>query len=112
MLVAQRVRRLRREQGLSLRELASRSGLSEEVLSCLERADCNVTLDCLGKVAEGLRVKAVYLVNVGTDDKARLVEGTRNMSQQECKQALHEIKGGTMHNALLDLFSLHAPRRE
>jgi transcriptional regulator with XRE-family HTH domain len=41
--IAANVRAARREQGLSLRELAARSGVSKALLSRLERGEANPT---------------------------------------------------------------------
>ncbi|MDQ3862139.1 MAG: XRE family transcriptional regulator [Actinomycetota bacterium] len=51
-----RVRELRRERGLTLEELAERSGVSRAMISKLERGEKNPTLVVAAKLAEGLGV--------------------------------------------------------
>lgn len=59
-----RTRDLRREQGLTLEELALRSGVSRAMLSKIERGEKNPTLVVAAKVAEGLGVTLSRLVGV------------------------------------------------
>src|SRR3954462_9719691 len=59
-----RVRGLRRERGLSLEALASRSGVSRAMLSKVERGEKTPTLVVAAKVAEGLDVTLSQLVGV------------------------------------------------
>ncbi|MDQ3910780.1 MAG: XRE family transcriptional regulator [Actinomycetota bacterium] len=62
--VGVRTRDLRREQGLTLEELAQRSGVSRAMLSKIERGEKNPTLVVAAKVAEGLDVTLSQLVGV------------------------------------------------
>ena len=62
--VGVRTRDLRREQGLTLEELAQRSGVSRAMLSKIERGEKNPTLVVAAKVAEGLGVTLSRLVGV------------------------------------------------
>ena len=59
-----RIRGLRREQGLTLEELAGRSGVSRAMISKLERGEKNPTLVVAAKVAEGLGVTLSQLMGV------------------------------------------------
>jgi XRE family transcriptional regulator, regulator of sulfur utilization len=54
--IAERLRRLRRESGLSLGDLASRAGVSRAMLSQIETEKTNPTIAVLWKVAHGLGV--------------------------------------------------------
>ena len=54
--VAKNVRRLREERGLSLDELARRSGVSKSMLAQIERGDGNPTLSTLWKLSNGMQV--------------------------------------------------------
>src|ERR687885_864920 len=60
-----RVRGLRRERGLTLEELAQRSGVSRAMISKVERGEKNPTLVVAAKVAEGLGVGLSRLVGIG-----------------------------------------------
>ncbi|MFJ2756431.1 helix-turn-helix domain-containing protein [Nocardioides sp. NPDC087217] len=53
-LVASNVRRLRMERGMSLGDLARRSGLSKQTLSKIEQGVGNPTVDTLGALAAAL----------------------------------------------------------
>jgi transcriptional regulator with XRE-family HTH domain len=54
--LAERVRRLRSSQGLSLHALADRSGVSRSMISLIERGETSPTAVVLEKLAAGLRV--------------------------------------------------------
>ncbi len=57
-----RVKRLRADRGLSLRELASTSGVSASLLSQLERDRANPSIATLQRVAQSLRVSIFALL--------------------------------------------------
>lgn len=59
-----RLRRLRREGGLTLEELAGQSGVSRAMISKMERGEKNPTLVVTAKLAEGLGVTLTQLVGV------------------------------------------------
>ena len=59
------MRELRRERGLTLEELAERSGVSRAMISKVERGEKNPTLMIAAKVAEGLGVGLSRLVGIG-----------------------------------------------
>ncbi|MCL6633273.1 MAG: XRE family transcriptional regulator [Alicyclobacillus herbarius] len=54
--IGQSLRRLRRQRGWSLDELAAASGVSKPMLGQIERGESNATVVTLWKVAQGLRV--------------------------------------------------------
>lgn len=54
--LAQRVRNLRKAQGLTLEELAERSGVSRSAISLIEREETSPTAAVLDKLANALRV--------------------------------------------------------
>ena len=59
-----RIRYLRRERGLTLEELADRSGVSRAMISKLERGEKNPTLVVAAKVAEGLGITLSQLMGI------------------------------------------------
>lgn len=69
--LGERVRNLRREKGLTLEDLAARSGVSRAMISKLERGEKSPTLVVAAKVAEGLGVGLPQLV--GAEEKSRVV---------------------------------------
>ena len=58
-----RVRDERRKLGLSQEELAARSGLHRTYIGMIERAEKNVTLENISKLAAGLNVPIAELFN-------------------------------------------------
>ena len=66
-----RVKELRRGRGLTLDELAGRSGVSRAMISKLERGEKNPTLVVAARLAEGLGVTLSRLA--GTEEKREVV---------------------------------------
>ena len=74
--VAHQLRKLRRDAGLSLEELARRSGVSRAMLSQIETLKTNPTIAVLWKVAGGLAVSFADLLGEdqgGQASKVRLL---------------------------------------
>jgi len=64
-VIGERIRRRRRELGLTLRELADRTGVSVSFLSQVENNRCNPSLDSIHRIATALGVQLLYF---RTDD--------------------------------------------
>src|SRR5215216_5552933 len=62
--VGPRVRALRDAMGLSLRDLAERSGVSAPMLSQVERGETSPTLAIVGKIAGGLELSLSQLLRL------------------------------------------------
>ncbi|MDO9357104.1 MAG: cupin domain-containing protein, partial [Solirubrobacteraceae bacterium] len=62
--IGPRVRALRESMGLSLRDLAQRSGVSAPMLSQVERADTSPTLQVAAKIAAGLDLRLSQLLRL------------------------------------------------
>ena len=60
--LARRLRRLRRDRGLTQGQLAANAGISREYLARLETARQDPTVTTLEKLAKALRVKAADLL--------------------------------------------------
>lgn len=56
-----RIRRLRRERGISQEELGYRSGLHRTYIGAIERAEQNVSVDNIHKIAKALKVSVKEL---------------------------------------------------
>lgn len=67
--VANRLAALRREQGLTLRELARRCGLSESYVSRIENHKSAINIDNLNSVAMVLGVPITYFFEGGVADR-------------------------------------------
>ena len=55
-ILARNMRRLRAARGLSQEALAHESGMNRTYLSAVERAERNVSIDNIARIAKGLRV--------------------------------------------------------
>jgi transcriptional regulator with XRE-family HTH domain len=82
--LADRLQRLRGERGLTLAGLAERSSVSVSMLSAVERADKAPTVVVLARIADGLGVPLVALLEDGSD--RRLVV-RRNADQDRSTRA-------------------------
>lgn len=54
--LAKNIRLYRNKMGLSQEELAERSGLHRTYIGSVERAERNVTIESMAKIAKGLKV--------------------------------------------------------
>lgn len=70
--VAHRLRSLRLASGLSLQDLAARSGVSRAMLSQIETLKTNPTIAVLWKVAEGLGVPFAELIDATAPPAVRV----------------------------------------
>src|ERR687890_2633751 len=73
------VRKLRRGRGLTLEELAGRSGVSRAMISKLERGEKNPTLVVAAKLAEGLGVTLSRLAGMEERREIVVVQRERRM---------------------------------
>jgi len=78
-----RVRELRRERGLTLEELAGRSGVSRAMISKLERGEKNPTLVVVAKVAEGLGITLSQLMGIEERREVVVVPRERRMVMRD-----------------------------
>jgi len=63
-MIGRRIRALREARGLSLRDLAGRSGVSAPMLSQVERGSTSPTLAVAGKIASGLSLSLSQLLRL------------------------------------------------
>jgi transcriptional regulator with XRE-family HTH domain len=68
-----RIRALRDGLGLSLRELAARSGVSAPMLSQVERGETSPTLQVANRIAEGLELRLSQLLRLDEDGAVSIV---------------------------------------
>lgn len=61
-ILAKNMRRLRAARGLSQEALAFESGINRTYLSAVERAERNVSLDNIARIAGGLQIEAWKLL--------------------------------------------------
>ena len=87
--VGVRVRALREAMGLSLRDLAERSGVSAPMLSQVERGETSPTLMVAAKVAEGLELTLSQLLRL---DEADHVVVIRAKERRRLRHAGHRVE--------------------
>lgn len=71
--IGPRVRALREAMGLSLRDLAQRSGVSAPMLSQVERGDTSPTLATAGRIAAGLELTLSQLLRLDEGGSVSIV---------------------------------------
>lgn len=74
--VGERIRNLRKEQGLSQEDLGAKADLHYTYIGAVERGEKNCSITMLSRIAKGLNVELVDLVNVSESglDITRLKE--------------------------------------
>jgi transcriptional regulator with XRE-family HTH domain len=72
-VIGARVKALRESAGLSLRDLAERSGVSAPMLSQVERGDTSPTLTVAAKIASGLDLRLSQLLRLDEDGAVTIV---------------------------------------
>jgi transcriptional regulator with XRE-family HTH domain len=75
--VGSRVRALREGMGLSLRDLAERSGVSAPMLSQVERGETSPTLAVAGRIAAGLELSLSQLLRLDEAEPVSIVRAGR-----------------------------------
>src|SRR5947209_13600351 len=71
--IGPRIRLLREGMGLSLRDLAGRSGVSAPMLSQVERGETSPTLQIAGRIAAGLELRLSQLLRLDEDGAVTIV---------------------------------------
>ncbi|MCI1024021.1 helix-turn-helix domain-containing protein [Pseudomonas putida] len=74
--VAKRLREVRKQQKLSLDELARRSGVSKGMVVEIENCNANPSIAILCKISAALGLSVADVVNVASTPAARLIEAT------------------------------------
>jgi XRE family transcriptional regulator, regulator of sulfur utilization len=74
VLVGPRIRALREAMGLSLRDLAERSGVSAPMLSQVERGETSPTLSVASRIAAGLELSLSQLLRLDEAEGVTLVQ--------------------------------------
>jgi transcriptional regulator with XRE-family HTH domain len=108
--VGERVRALREAMGLSLRDLAERTGVSAPMLSQVERGETSPTLAVATKIATGLELSLSQLLRLDEDSHVvitrraqrrrggrgghRVEELTPPLPGQRAEVSLHELEPG------------------
>jgi XRE family transcriptional regulator, regulator of sulfur utilization len=85
--VGGRVKALREAMGLSLRDLAERSGVSAPMLSQVERGETSPTLQLAARIATGLELRLSQLLRLDEDGAVSVVRA------RERRQGPARVKG-------------------
>lgn len=84
-LLAQRIRELRREKGWSQEELADVCGLHRTYIGSLERAERNVGVDILGKLAAAFGISVYELLNISPRKAVDQLTARRRLKKQKAE---------------------------
>jgi len=76
-VIGARVRALRESMGLSLRDLALRSGVSAPMLSQVERGETSPTLAVAARIAAGLELRLSQLLRLDEDGAVTVVRASQ-----------------------------------
>ncbi len=76
-VIGARVKALREAAGLSLRDLAERSGVSAPMLSQVERGETSPTLTVAARIATGLELRLSQLLRLDEDGAVTIVRASR-----------------------------------
>src|SRR5216684_1244268 len=76
VLIGGRVKALREASGLSLRDLAARSGVSAPMLSQVERGETSPTLTVAARIAAGLELRLSQLLRLDEDGAVTVVRAS------------------------------------
>src|ERR1700761_6463211 len=87
--VGPRIRALRDAMGLSLRDLAERSGVSAPMLSQVERGETSPTLAVAGKIASGLELTLSQLLRL---DEGQHVVLSRAADRRRSDRGGHSVE--------------------
>src|SRR5258707_15227788 len=75
-VIGARVKALREAAGLSLRDLAARSGVSAPMLSQVERGETSPTLTVAARIASGLELRLSQLLRLDEGDSVTVVRSS------------------------------------
>ncbi|WP_126429080.1 helix-turn-helix domain-containing protein [Brevibacillus marinus] len=75
------LRDLRRKKGLTLKELAEKTGLSISFLSQVENSKCSITLQSLSKISDALEVSRSYFFPDSSYTEKKSTKGEINLNQ-------------------------------
>jgi transcriptional regulator with XRE-family HTH domain len=89
--VGARVRALRESMGLSLRDLAERSGVSAPMLSQVERGETSPTLAVAGKIAAGLELTLSQLLRLDEGQHVVVVRAGEGRARERAGHRTQEL---------------------
>jgi transcriptional regulator with XRE-family HTH domain len=93
-VVGARVRALRESMGLSLRDLAQRSGVSAPMLSQVERGEASPTLAVATRIASGLELTLSQLLRLDEDHHLVITRRGRGRIRRRRGHVVEELSPG------------------
>ena len=96
VLFGERVRSLRKAQGLSQERLGRKSVLHPTYIGCIERAEVSVSIDSIEKLAQGLDVEVKELFqfparNKASTEKEELLMSLMSLAKEQDEETLGKI---------------------
>lgn len=79
-IIAQNLKKLRKERGFSLGELSRESGISKAMLSDIEKGNSNPTINTIWKIANGLKVPYTKLIDC-VEQETSIVPKSKSVMQ-------------------------------
>jgi transcriptional regulator with XRE-family HTH domain len=105
-VLAQNVRRLRQDRGLTAAELASRSGVAKATLSQIEAARGNPRLETLRDLAEALGVSATELLAPSDLPQVRVVRSGEGVDITDSVVGGRLVRSIPVEESVLELYEL------
>ncbi len=104
--VGQRLRALREERNISMRELARRSGLSANALSMIERSLTSPSVSTLSKLSDALEVPITSLFRQESERQDIVFIPSTERPRLSFNRGLWEGLGGELFSGKLEVFML------
>lgn len=104
--VGGRLRQLREEQGLSIRELARKSGLSANALSLIERGRSSPSVSTLYKISEALNVQITSFFETPGEQSQIVFRKAGERTRVPFTRGLWEGLGGELFIGSVEPFAL------
>lgn len=95
MTIGEKIRKIRKEKKMTLKELSEQTGVSISFLSQVERNKCNVTLESLRKISDALRVNPSIFFSDSTPQSKSFPFFYKDLS--------NNIQGASFHPILVTL---------
>lgn len=97
-LFGEKVRALRKAKSLTQEQLGERAGLHHTYIGAIERAECNLSMDNVEKIAKGLGVKPEELFafssgQISVSEKDKLVMEIAESLKERDEKTLRHVLG-------------------
>src|SRR5574339_625050 len=104
--IGDRLRELREARNISMRALATRSGLSANALSMIERGRASPSVSTLYKLAEALGISITSFFNADTDRKQVVFLQSDERTRVSFTRGIFEALGGEQFVGRVEPFLL------